>query len=100
MSCILKKLYKALVFLCRINRVVLTWVGHRKSPRDELNFVKFIERLRNKFALLFTNALRVQCLLGYLKDDEWYRIQQDIRFEFASDSYFTESKENEVLQED
>jgi hypothetical protein len=49
---------------------------------------------------LFTNALRVQCLLkGILKDDEWYRIQQDIRFEFASDSYFTESKENEVLQE-
>ena len=49
---------------------------------------------------MFTNALRVQCLLkGILKDDEWYRIQQDIRFEFASDSYFTESKENEVLQE-
>ena len=31
--------------------------------------------------------------------DEWYKIQQDIRFDFASDSYFTESKENEVLQE-
>ena len=68
--------------------------------RDELNFQKFIDRLRNKFNLLFMNALRVQCILkGITREEEWYRIQQDIRFEYSSDSYFTESKENEVLQE-
>ena len=97
-----KKLYKALnIPLSRMETDTGFNMGRASEiTRDELNFVKFIERLRNKFALLFTNALRVQCLLkGILKDDEWYRIQQDIRFEFASDSYFTESKENEVLQE-
>ena len=97
-----KKLYKALnIPLSRMESDTGFNMGRASEiTRDELNFVKFIERLRNKFALMFTNALRVQCLLkGILKDDEWYRIQQDIRFEFASDSYFTESKENEVLQE-
>ena len=97
-----KKLYKTLnIPLSRMETDTGFNMGRASEiTRDELNFVKFIERLRNKFALLFTNALRVQCLLkGILKDDEWYRIQQDIRFEFASDSYFTESKENEVLQE-
>jgi len=97
-----KKLYKALnIPLSRMESDTGFNMGRASEiTRDELNFVKFIERLRNKFALMFTNALRVQCLLkGILKDDEWYRIQQDIRFDFASDSYFTESKENEVLQE-
>jgi hypothetical protein len=46
------------------------------------------------------NALRVQCLLkGILKEDEWFRMQQDIRFDYVSDSYFTESKEYEILKE-
>ena len=68
--------------------------------RDELNFQKFISRLRNKFNLLFLNALRAQCILkGIIKETEWYEIQQDLRFEYISDSYFTESKEYEILKE-
>ena len=34
-----------------------------------------------------------------MSDKDWYKIQQDIRFEFVSDSYFTESKEYEILKE-
>ena len=68
--------------------------------RDELNFVKFIERLRQKFNSLFINSLRVQCLLkGIVKEEEWYRIQQSIMFDYVSDSYFTESKEYEIIKE-
>ena len=68
--------------------------------RDELNFQKFIDRLRNKFNLLFMNALRVQCILkGIVKEDEWYRMQQSIRIDYVSDSYFTESKEYEIIKE-
>jgi hypothetical protein len=34
-----------------------------------------------------------------VKESEWYRIQQDIRFDYVSDSYFTESKEYEIIKE-
>ena len=68
--------------------------------RDELNFQKFIDRLRNKFNVMFLNALRVQLVLtGVITEKEWYSMVQDIRFEYVSDSYFTESKDYEILQE-
>ena len=58
--------------------------------RDELNFQKFINRLQNKFSVLFMNALRVQVILkGIVSQDEFYKINQDIRFDFVSDSFFT-----------
>ena len=97
-----KKLYKSLnIPMSRLEADTGFNMGRASEiSRDELNFQKFIDRLRNKFNLLFMNALRVQCILkGITREEEWYRIQQDIRFEYSSDSYFTESKENEVLQE-
>jgi len=97
-----KKLYKSLnIPISRLEADNGFNMGRASEiSRDELNFQKFIDRLRAKFNLLFMNALRVQCLLkGIVSDVEWYRIQQDIRFEYVSDSYFTESKENESLQD-
>jgi hypothetical protein len=97
-----KKLYKSLnIPISRLEADNGFNMGRASEiSRDELNFQKFIDRLRAKFNLLFMNALRVQCLLkGIVSDVEWYRIQQDIRFEYVSDSYFTESKENESIQE-
>ena len=68
--------------------------------RDELKFFKFIERLRNKFAEVFLNALRVQLIVkGIITKDDWNKIVQDIGFVWTQDSYFTELKENEVLKE-
>ena len=55
--------------------------------RDELNFQKFIHRLRNKFNVLFLNALRVQLILKESSMKiEWYSIVQDLRFDYVSDS--------------
>lgn len=66
--------------------------------RDELNFQKFIDRLRRKFGSVFYNILRVQLILkGIIKDQEWELFSQDIRFDFLRDNFFTELKENEIL---
>jgi hypothetical protein len=66
--------------------------------RDELNFQKFIDRLRRKFSTIFYSLLRVQLILkGIIKDQEWEQFSQDIRFDFLRDNFFTELKENEIL---
>ena len=66
--------------------------------RDELNFQKFIDRLRRKFSNIFYSILRVQLILkGIIKDQEWEQFSQDIRFDFLRDNFFTELKENEIL---
>ena len=66
--------------------------------RDELKFFRFIERLRKKFSELFMDVLKTQLLLkGVMTKDDWFYLQQSIKFDFTKDSYFTESKENEIL---
>lgn len=68
--------------------------------RDELKFAKFIDRLRLKFSELFLGFLRVQLLAKQIMSDEdWKIIYQDITFKFATDSYFAESKQAEVLKD-
>ena len=68
--------------------------------RDEVKFMRFIERLRNKFNDLFITVLRTQCLLkGVMTEDEWNKIEQDIKFDYARDNHFTELKEYEILGE-
>jgi hypothetical protein len=68
--------------------------------RDELNFQKFVDRLRRKFSSLFYNLMRVQLILkGIMKDVEWDQFAQDIRFDYLKDNFFTELKENEILSQ-
>lgn len=66
--------------------------------RDELKFFRFIERLRKKFSELFHEILRTQLILkGVITKEDWEYLQNVIRYNFRKDSYFTESKENEIL---
>lgn len=68
--------------------------------RDELKFFKFIENLRSRFTMLFDDLLYTQLVLkGYISKSDWPKIRQNIRYEFAKDSYFTENKNIEVLRE-
>lgn len=68
--------------------------------RDEVKFMKFIERLRNKFNDLFMTLLRTQCILkGIITEEEWYNIQQDVAFDYAKDNHFAELKDYEILTE-
>ena len=67
--------------------------------RDEVKFNKFVQRLRKKFAALFLDTLRVQLILkGIVNPDDWDDVKQYIRFDFQRDNYFSELKENEILQ--
>jgi len=66
--------------------------------RDEVKFNKFIERLRRRFSVLFSEALRVQLIAkNIIRPDEWEEISQDIRFDFQEDNHFAELKETEIL---
>lgn len=68
--------------------------------RDEVKFYKFIDRLRNRFSMLFINLLRTQLLLkGIVTEQEWMNLSQDIAFTYNRDSYFDELKEAEILRE-
>lgn len=68
--------------------------------RDEVKFAKFINRLRNKFAALFTKILERQLILkGIIAPEEWDEIKQAIRYKFAQDNYYAELKESEVLRD-
>ena len=66
--------------------------------RDELKFQKYIARVRRKFAILFSDALRVQLISkGIIREDEWEDINKNIRFDYMKDNYFAELKDAEIL---
>lgn len=68
--------------------------------RDEVKFAKFVTRLRNKFAILFTKILERQLILkGIIAPEEWDDIKQNIRYKFSHDNYFAELKETEILRD-
>lgn len=69
--------------------------------RDELKFTKFIYRIRRRFGDIFHQILSKQLILkNIIRDEaEWEQIKNGIYYQFASDSYFTESKEQEILKE-
>ena len=96
-----KKLYQTLnVPVNRLNSDALFSLGRATEvTRDELKFARFIIRLRNKFAILFTKMLEKQLVLKQIMSiEDWENIQQDIKYDFAKDNYFTELKDAEVMQ--
>ena len=68
--------------------------------RDEVKFNKFVNRLRKRFANLFLDVLRVQLIAkGVIRPDEWDEMKQFIRVDFIKDNYFSELKDNEIMQQ-
>jgi hypothetical protein len=98
-----KKLYKALsVPVSRLNPETSGFSMGRTNEitRDELKFAKFVDRMRNKFSDLFSQALRVQCVMkGICTDDEWKEFKEYIHFDFIKDNNFTELKDAELMKE-
>ena len=98
-----KKLYKALnVPVSRLNPENTGFTLGRTSEitRDELKFAKFVDRLRNKFADMFDQALRVQCVLkGICTAEEWDEFKEHIYYDFIKDNNFTELKDAELMKE-
>lgn len=68
--------------------------------REEIKFAKFVTMLRKRFSILFYNLLKTQLLLKRVVSyKEWNEIQENIRFDFLKDSFFSEMKNNEILNE-
>lgn len=65
--------------------------------RDEVRFTKFVNRLQSRFSDMFLQLLRVQLLSkNIMTEDEWKEYSYDISFDYATDQYFAELKENEM----
>lgn len=68
--------------------------------RDELEFQKFVTRMRVRFSGLFLDILGTQLILkGVLTDEDWDTFKDKIWFEFARDNYTAELKDAEILTE-
>jgi hypothetical protein len=66
--------------------------------RDEVKFMKFITRLRNKFSQIFDNALAIQLSLkGICTREEWDHFKEDIYYDYKKDNNFTELRDAELL---
>ena len=94
-----KKLYRALnVPESRLESDSSFNVGRSAEiTRDEVKF-QFVVRLRKKFSDLFLDLLKTQLVLkGVFSLDEWDDMKEHIQFDFVADNYFSELKEQEIM---
>ena len=67
--------------------------------RDEVKFGKFIQRLRNRFALLFIDLLEKHLILkNIILAEEWKSIRKNLRFEWEQDTHFMELQQLEMTR--
>ena len=95
-----KKLYKSLgVPISRLEPAQGFSLGRTTEiTREELKFGKFVNRLRNKFSILFDDLLRVQLVLKKVcTEEEWEEFKENIYYDFMKDNNFTELKDAEIL---
>jgi hypothetical protein len=68
--------------------------------RDEIKFAKFITRLRNRFSSVFLKTLERQLILkNIITSEDWKKIYQKIKFDYARDNYFDELKNAEIMRD-
>lgn len=65
--------------------------------RDELQFSKFIRRLRDKFSELFLDVLKHQLLVkNIITEEDWEENLEKLYIIYNNDSYFEEAKDLEI----
>lgn len=97
-----QKLYHALnVPISRLQPQQGFSIGRSQEiSRDEVKFNKFIVRLRKKFSVMFSNALRVQLIAkGIIRADEWEEIRPFLKYDYLEDNHFSELKDSEILMQ-
>ena len=68
--------------------------------RDEIKFMKFIQRLRKRFCGLFQDLVMTQCTLkGIMTIEEWDVHKESIIYDFNDDNHFFELKDAEILKD-
>jgi uncharacterized protein YeeX (DUF496 family) len=96
-----KKLYKSLnVPINRLEQEAQFSLGRSTEiTRDEVKFQKFIDRLRARFSMLFTEILKKQLLMkGIIVEEDWQKWQNDLAVDYVRDNHFSELKDTEILQ--
>lgn len=97
-----KKLYQSLNVPRQrlLNDNVMSIGNPNEVTREELAFAKFIQHLRNRFNVLFKEALRIQLITtNCIRQSDWEKIRNCIYFEYQHDNYFEELKRIEVFNE-
>jgi|TARA_B110000495_G_C23011683_1_gene598432 hypothetical protein len=95
-----KRLYRSLnVPVSRLEQETQFSLGRSTEiSRDEVKFQKFIDRLRNRFGMLFTEVLKKQLIMkGLITEDDWNNWKNDITVDYIRDNHFTELKDAELL---
>lgn len=95
-----KKLYKALgVPSSRLDPDLGVALGRASEiSRDEVQFSKFISRMRRRFNMLFLKALEKQLILKkIILPEEWPDIMHDMKLDYIQDNHFAELKQLEIM---
>ena len=67
--------------------------------RDELQFAKFVGRLRKRFSNLFNDLLKTQLILkNIIAPEDWESISDHIQYDYLYDNQFAELKDSELLE--
>lgn len=96
-----KKLYRSLnVPINRLEQEAQFSLGRSTEiNRDEVKFQKFVDRLRKRFSILFTEILKKQLIMkAIITEEDWNDWQQDIVVDYVRDNHFSELKDAELLQ--
>ena len=68
--------------------------------RDELQFSKFVGRLRKRFAHMFNDMLKTQLILkNIVTPDDWNQMEDHIQYDFLYDNHFAELKDAELMND-
>ena len=95
-----KKLYKAMhVPVSRLEADSGFSLGRESEiTRDELLFTKFVAKLQIRFSSLFQDVMEKQLILkNVMTSAEWSKIRDKIQYNFTSDHFYTELKQQEIM---
>ena len=74
--------------------------GTEEISRDELKFLKFVDRLRARFNETFLIALGKQVVLkNIMTIEEWNQLYSQITFIYAKDNFFDQQKSSSILRD-
>ena len=95
-----RKLYKAMhVPVSRLEADSGFSLGRESEiTRDELLFSKFVAKLQIRFSSLFQDIMEKQLILkNVMTSAEWSKIRDKIQYDFTSDHFYTELKQQEIM---
>ena len=95
-----RKLYKAMhVPVSRLEADSGFSLGRESEiTRDELLFSKFVHKLQIRFSSIFQEIMEKQLILKKIMTSaEWNAIKDKIQYDYTSDHFYTELKQQEIL---